>query len=76
MSYTTDKLLLAAKVLELSTARQRKAAEQEAIAAGVSEDQVPAWIGGWLRSNPRENFVDDVLEELADIVDFIERRSK
>ena len=76
MSYTTDKLLLAAKVLELSETRLRKAAEQDAIAAGVSEDQFPAWIDGWLRSNPRENFVDDVLEDLADIVDLIERRAK
>lgn len=75
MSYSTDQLLLAAKVLELSTDRQRKAAEREAIDAGISAEEVPQWMGQWLRKNPREQFAGDVLEELADIADFISRRS-
>lgn len=76
MSYSADKLLLAAKVYEMSTERQRKAAESDAIAAGISDAEIAEWVSKWADKNPRENFVHEVLADLADIVDLIDGRSK
>ena len=87
MGYTTEQLLLAAKVRELAVQLRTEAydLERDAKARPMSSDEFSDWVDSpefltwqseWFRRNPMETFVEESLKRIEQTADFIARRPK